>query len=149
MNLTKHFTLAEMVASQTAARLGIDNTPSPEIVENLRRTAALLEECRTILGNKPIIVSSGYRCPALNKAVGGVPGKSAHVTGQAADWICPGAGSVATICQRLVGTPGLVWDQIIREFDHAGNGWIHLAWSESPRMQVLTIDHNGTRVGLV
>ena len=146
MLLTPHFTLAELTASQTAARLGIDNTPSPEIIENLRRTAALLEECRTVLGNKPIVVSSGYRCPALNKAVGGVPG-GAHVTGQAADFVRPGL-YVATVCQRLVGTPGLRWDQIIREYDHAGAGWVHIAWSRTPRMQVLTIDHNGTREGL-
>lgn len=146
MLLTPNFTLAELVASQTAARLGIDNTPSPEIIENLRSTAALLEECRTVLGNKPLIVSSGYRCPELNKAVGGVPG-GAHVAGKAADFVRPGL-SVATVCQRLAGTPGLRFDQIIREFDQRGAGWVHIAWSATPRMQVLTIDHNGTREGL-
>lgn len=146
MLLTPHFTLAELVASQTAARLGIDNTPTPEIIDNLRVTAELLEECRTALGNKPLVVSSGYRCPELNKAVGGVPG-GAHTVGKAADFICPGL-SVATVCQRIFGTPGLRFDQLLREFDAGGNGWVHIAWSRTPRMQVLTIDHNGTREGL-
>lgn len=145
--LTPHFTLAELIASQTAARLGINNEPPPKIVENLRRTAELLEECRRVLGGKPILISSGYRSPALNAAVGGAF-SSAHLWGQAADFTCPGAGSVATVCQRLAGTPGLQFDQLIREFDQGGAGWVHIAWAATPRLQILTIDRNGTREGL-
>lgn len=146
--LSPNFWLSEFVRSQTAARRGIDNTPPPGVIANLRKTAALLEEVRAILG-APILISSGYRCPELNLAVGGTrrigkDGKeilSAHTSGQAADFSAPGAGSPRTIVQRLNGAPGLAFDQLILEFD----AWVHLAWSETNRQQVLTIDGNGAR----
>jgi uncharacterized protein YcbK (DUF882 family) len=81
-----------MGISQTAARMGIDNTPTPEILKNLRIMAAKLEEIRSLLG-VPVLVSSGYRCPALNKAVGGSKG-SAHLLGLAADITAPSFGTV-------------------------------------------------------
>lgn len=83
MKLTEHFTLEELVNSPTAKRLGIDNTPSKAITSNLMELSELLEKIRTIYG-KPIIVTSGYRCEKLNKAVGGAKG-SQHRLGQAAD----------------------------------------------------------------
>lgn len=81
--MTKHFTLKELTQSATAVRLGIDNTPSKEVISNLTELAQLLEKIRTIYG-KPMIVTSGYRCEKLNKAVGGAKG-SQHRLGQAAD----------------------------------------------------------------
>lgn len=83
MKLTEHFTLEELTNSPTAKRLNIDNTPSEKIEEELMETAQLLEKIRTVY-KKPIIVTSGYRCEKLNKAVGGAK-TSQHMKGQAAD----------------------------------------------------------------
>lgn len=151
MKLTENFDLSEMIVSQTASRQGIDNTPQPAIVANLRKTAALLEEVRSLLG-APILITSGYRCPALNVAVGGVVARnpdgterlSAHTAGQAADFHSPTFGSPKTIAIKLAGTPGLQFDQLIYEYD----SWVHIAWADSPRHQVLTIDGGGARWGL-
>ena len=68
--ISSHFDLSEFTTSQTAARRSIDNTPPPDVIERLKHTAQWLEGVRTLLG-VPIIISSGYRSPALNKAVGG------------------------------------------------------------------------------
>ena len=84
MNLSPHFTLEELIASATAQKEGIDNTPSQGEIENLTRVAEILEEVRELLGDKPIGVSSGYRCIKLNRAIGSND-NSAHVTGCAAD----------------------------------------------------------------
>lgn len=84
MNISKNFTLRELTKSETASRYGIDNKPNPEFTVNLQKL------CETVLQpirdeyKKPIVVSSGYRCPLLNKIVGGKPG-SCHVTGSAID----------------------------------------------------------------
>lgn len=142
MNLTDHITLEEMLASQTAARMGIDNTPSQQELKNLIETANLLEAVRSLLGNRPIIISSGYRCLQLNRAIGSGDG-SAHVQGKAADFTCPSFGNPYDICRAIVDS-GLVFDQLIFEF----NSWVHLAWDANNRNQVLTIDNNGTRFGL-
>jgi hypothetical protein len=132
--LTDHFTLAEMVASQTAARHGIDNTPPPAIIANLQRTAQMLERVRVVLGSKPILISSGYRSPTLNAAVGGVS-TSAHTQGLAADFICPGFGSPIEICRKLM-VSGLDFDQLIQE-----GTWVHIglaADGKRPRRELLT-----------
>lgn len=136
MHLSPHFTLAEMTATQ---HRGIDNTPPPEVVERLKYTAMQMEAVRLLLGC-PIIISSGYRCPALNKAVGGQP-NSQHLTGQAVDFIAPGYGSPMTIASRLKDS-GIKWDQLIVEFDR----WVHLSFiPNNPRGQLLRIDATGTR----
>lgn len=130
MNLAPHFTLAELVESQTATRKGIDNTPSPAIIAGLARVAAMLEQVRTLVGG-PITVSSGYRCPALNKAVGGAS-NSAHVLGLAADITAPGMSPQALA--KLIQRAGLAFDQLIYE-----GTWVHIGLSaSSPRRQVLT-----------
>lgn len=132
MNLTEHFTLAELTASETAARQGIDNTPSDVIIHNLTRTALLLEQVRTLLG-APVIISSGYRCPALNSAIGGAP-RSAHMLGLAADFIAPAFGTPLEVCQALSAN-GLQYDQLIHEFGR----WVHIGLREGePRRQDLT-----------
>lgn len=142
MNLTPHFTLDELTASQAAARLGLDNTPPAEMVAALKRTAQLLEEVRTLLG-KPVLVSSGYRSPAVNRAVGGAA-NSAHMLGCAADFSCPSFGSPLDICREIVRS-NIAFDQLIHEF----RAWVHIAWAPTPRNMVLTIDAAGTRSGLV
>lgn len=143
MRLSEHFSIEEMTASQNAARLGLDNAPAPDIVDQLRETAAMLEQVRALLGGKPIIVTSGYRSPAVNVAAGGVA-SSAHCFGRAADFICPSFGSPLQVC-KAIGQSDIRFDQLIHEF----GAWTHLAWSPGiPRRQVLTIDAAGTRFGL-
>lgn len=84
MQLTKNFTLEEMVRSNTAVSQGIDNIPEEEQVENLKKLCTrLLQPLRDIV-QMPFNINSGFRCPFLNKAVGGVP-TSQHTKGQAAD----------------------------------------------------------------
>lgn len=140
MNLTPHFTLEEMIATQ---QRGLDNTPPESVVDELGRTAELLEQVREILGQQ-IIVTSGYRSDAVNKAVGGVPG-SAHVWGGAADFLCPAFGTPLAVCRKLAATPGLAFDQLIHEW----GAWTHIGRSrDTLRRQVLTIDGAGTRFGL-
>lgn len=87
--LSKHFTLGEFIVSSTAERLGNDNMPTAEHLENLERTAAGMEKVRSILGDCAIVITSGYRNPVVNKAVGGVP-NSAHALGHAADFRAAG-----------------------------------------------------------
>lgn len=144
--LTEHFTLEEFTDSQTAARKGIPNVPpvgSPERA-NLQRTAETMEEVRTLLGDKPILVSSGYRSPAVNAAVGGSK-SSAHMSGLAVDFSCPGFGTPRQICKALEPhMRKLTIDQLIHEFD----SWVHLGLTGgAPRHQALTIDTKGTRHG--
>jgi hypothetical protein len=136
MNLSPHFTLDELVVTQ---HRGIDNDPPLEIVANLKRTALLLEAVRMRLG-VPVIVSSGYRCPELNKAVGGQP-TSQHMTGQAADFIAPAFGNPVTVASALHECRDVLYDQLIIEFGR----WVHISWSDNPRRQALTIDASGTR----
>lgn len=138
MNLSPHFTLAELTASQTAARKGLDNTPPPAVLANLKLTALGLEGVRMLLG-APISISSGYRSPAVNKAVGGAA-NSQHLTGQAVDFICPGFGKPEAVVRTIIAS-GMKFDQIIHEFD----SWVHLSFSDKPRMQALTIDRKGAR----
>lgn len=144
MNLSTHFTLAEFIAT---SHRGIDNTPSDAVLEELRKTAAMLEDVRAMLKN-PINISSGFRCSALNKAVGSKP-TSKHVTGQAVDFTCRGYGSPLDVCKAIEAS-GIMFDQLILEFYNpaTGTGWVHLGRSASPRRQVLTINSHGTFAGL-
>jgi hypothetical protein len=144
VRLSEHFMLSEFTASQTASRLGIDNTPPAPIIDALRKTAELLEKCRRTLGGKPIHISSGYRSPRLNREVGGAD-NSAHLYGQAADFTCPEFGDPRAVCEAISTSNSLIeYDQLILEY----GTWTHIAWSPRPRMMVLTIDRNGTRQGL-
>lgn len=132
MNLSPHFTLDELTISQAAARKGLDNTPTPQALENLKRLAATLEEVRALVG-KPLIVSSGYRSKDVNRAVGGSK-MSAHMSGLAADINCPGLSPVALA--HVIKSSGIAFDQLILEFD----SWVHIAIAEGePRRQLLTI----------
>ena len=135
MNLSPHFTLEEMVATQ---HRGISNDPPLDVVANLKATANGLEAVRVLLG-APIIISSGYRCPELNKAVGGQRNRQ-HLTGQAVDFICPGFGPPITVASRLSGA-GIGFDQLIVEYDR----WVHISFAPHPRGQLLRIDATGTR----
>jgi zinc D-Ala-D-Ala carboxypeptidase len=142
MRLSENFSLEELTASETAARKGIDNTPSEEVINNLKRLAAALQEVRALLNHRAILVSSGYRSPELNQAVGG-SATSDHCKGLAADFICPSYGTPNDIV-RAIAASGLSFKQVIREFDR----WVHLSIPEEgqePRKQALIIDREGTR----
>ena len=120
MRLSANFTLEEFTTSQEAARRGIENAPGEAALANLRRLANRLEAVRSVFGY-PIVISSGYRSPALNAAVGGAP-NSAHMTGCAADLIVPGYGTPIAVCQAILGA-GIPFDQLIHEFGR----WVHFA----------------------
>jgi hypothetical protein len=142
MRLSENFSLEELTASETAARRGIDNTPSEEVINNLKRLAAALQEVRALLNNRSILVSSGYRSPELNRAVGG-SATSDHCKGLAADFICPSYGTPNDVVRAISGS-NLSFKQVIREFDK----WVHLSIPEEgqePRKQALIIDREGTR----
>jgi zinc D-Ala-D-Ala carboxypeptidase len=144
--LTEHFTLEEFCDSQTAARQGIHNVPpaSSQERKNIQRTAEVMEDVRSILGHKPILISSGYRSPQVNAAVGGSK-TSAHMSGLAADFTCPGYGTPIAVCKKLhPHMKELGIDQLIHEYDT----WVHLGLTAgAPRHQALTIDSKGTRSG--
>ena len=141
MNLTDHFTLEELTHSQTAARLGLDNEPPPDVVDALTRTAHGLEMVRVLL-QAPILVSSGYRSPLVNRAVGGAA-NSQHILGEAADFTAPGFGPPEMIVRAIMrSTRPIPYDQLIVEYGR----WVHISFSREPRHQALVIDHSGTWV---
>jgi hypothetical protein len=134
MNLSKHFTLDEMLKSPTAQRLGIDNTPDAEQLENLRDLVEFILEPLRVHYGRPIIVTSGFRCPKLNKAVGG-SSTSQHAKGQAVD--------IRSVSDRrddnkeifdMIREMKLPFDQLIDEFDY---DWVHVSYSPRNRRQVL------------
>ncbi|MEN9626857.1 MAG: hypothetical protein RJA10_83 [Pseudomonadota bacterium] len=98
--LSTNFALAEFTESQTASRRGIDNVPDAVTQRHLKRLADTLEVVRTLLGNVPIRISSGYRSPALNKAVGGSK-NSAHMKGLAVDFTAPRLGTVLQTAKAI------------------------------------------------
>jgi len=143
MKLTDHFTLAELTHSQTADRLGLDNTPPPDIITRLVATAHGLEMIRTLV-QCPLIVSSGYRSPGVNAAVGGAKA-SQHMTGRAADITAPWFGPPKRLMDAIIKAK-LPFDQCILEFAGQGGGWVHVSWADKPRGQALVVDRDGTRV---
>ena len=135
MNLSPHFTLDELTHTDHRE---IDNTPTQDEISNLQQLANFLEEVKTVLGGKPIMISSGFRCKALNDAVGSKD-TSQHRAGFAADFRVPGMTPDEVV--RAVVASGIGYDQIIREFDR----WTHISISDKPRKQALIIDKSGTR----
>lgn len=128
--LTPHFLLAELCSSQVAARLRLDNRPGPVEVQNLHRVAETLEQVRALVG-RPVSISSGYRSPAVNRAVGGSR-NSAHTRGLAADITVPGM--TAKELAEKIRDSGIDFDQLIYE-----GTWVHVGLAEGkPRRQVLT-----------
>lgn len=144
IQLSPHFGLDEMTASQYAARRGIDNTPDAVAFANLRTTATGMEMVREALGNNPISISSAYRSPRVNKAIGGVA-TSQHCEGKAVDFKCPAFGTPRDIVAALKKTK-IKYDQLILEFWSGGQtGWVHISFSHNPRLQCLIIDKKGAR----
>lgn len=137
MKKIKYFRLSEFINSATAKRLGIDNIPSFEVVDNLNRLADYLDGIRVKLG-KPILVSSGYRCPMLNKAVGGVV-NSQHLKGLAADLVCADMESLEKVLRETGG-----FDQLIKEHRKGSKSfWFHVSVctrNDKPRNQIMNLE---------
>ena len=148
MQLSEHFTLDELTASETAARNGWDNTPNPDELANLKRLADFLEEVKQVLGGKPVMINSAYRSKPVNDAVGSKD-SSQHRIGCAADIKVPGM-NPDEVCKAIIESD-VQFDQIIREFwdKDKGGGWTHISVSNTkdtpPRRQALIIDKAGTR----
>jgi hypothetical protein len=139
MKLSEHFNLDEFTASQTAVRKEIDNTPPPAVTERLRMLAATLEQVRSLLGNNPIRISSGYRSLALNRAIGSGD-LSAHVLGYAVDFTCPKFGTPKEVANKIAESP-IKFDQLIYE-----GTWIHLSVDPRNRREVLTAHFKNGKV---
>ncbi len=127
------FWLSEFLQSDTASRLRLDNTPLPSELANIRNLLAPgMQSVRDCLG-QPVFVSSGYRSPEVNRAVGGAV-NSQHTQGQAADFKCPAFGMPSTIVQYLMRHSTQVrYDQLICE-----GTWVHISFAARPRGEVLT-----------
>ena len=137
--MTPHFTLAEL--THTDHRV-FDNTPNEQELANLKRLALFLEQVKTVLGGKPIMVNSAFRSKAVNDAVGSKD-TSQHRIGCAADIRVPSMTPDQVV--RAIIASDLGYDQIIREFDR----WTHVSIPNTPeakpRKQALIIDKAGTR----
>lgn len=138
-NLTEHFTLEELTRSATATKLGYLNIPEDEHLPNLIRLCTdLLEPIRAIIGG-PLHINSGYRCPRLNAAVGGVV-DSAHMDARAADFVVP-QWDLSAVWEKVAASD-LPFDQLIWEYNSLGSQWIHAAIAkegDEPRREVLKL----------
>ncbi len=133
MNITPHFQFEEFIASHKATELGIDNAMPDQYYPNLKRLAELLEQVRELLGHS-VHITSGYRCYALNVAVGGSK-NSQHMEGLAADIICPSFGDALAVCNAIAKSD-LLFDQVIYE-----RTWCHVSITNKglvPRHDILT-----------
>lgn len=140
MQLTEHFSLEELTHTDHRE---FDNTPNDAELANIKRLAEFLESLKTVLGGKPIMVNSAFRCKQVNDAVGSKD-TSQHRIGCAADIRVPGM-TPDQVVKSVIGST-LGYDQVIREFDR----WTHISIPNDPngkpRKQALIIDKQGTRV---
>ena len=138
--LTEHFTLEELTVTDHRE---LNNEPSEYEKANLMRLAEFLEQVKTVLGGKPIMVNSAFRSEAVNNACGS-KNTSQHRLGCAADLRVPGM-TPDEVVKTIIASE-LQYDQIIREFDR----WTHISVANSPndkpRLQKLIIDKAGTRL---
>lgn len=127
MHKHTYFELSEFIRSDTAKKKNIDNSPTFQIVANLEELVEkILDPLRAAYG-MPIRVSSGYRCPALNKAVGGVV-SSVHMLGWAADLQVGGSfNKFRDFVVEWFRKTGTKFDQLLLEKDKKGNQWIHVS----------------------
>jgi uncharacterized protein YcbK (DUF882 family) len=139
MNLSEHFTLEELTHTDHRE---FDNTPNETETSNLQRLALFLEEVKTVLEGRPIMVNSAFRSKQVNDAVGSKD-SSQHRMACAADIRVPGMTPDEVV--KAVIASGIGYDQVIREFDR----WTHISVPNTkdmtPRRQALIIDKSGTR----
>jgi zinc D-Ala-D-Ala carboxypeptidase len=142
MNLTANFTLEELTRSDAAARNGWDNIPNEAEIENLKRLAMLLQQVKTAVGGKAVMINSGFRSKQVNDSVGSKD-TSQHRIGCAADLRIPGM-TPRQVVEACIAA-NVPFDQIILEFD----SWTHISVPNTPdakpRGQKLIIDKAGTR----
>lgn len=144
--LSRSFSVREFTQSDAAERLHIDNEIPFEFWQNAVRTAEGLDAIKfNVLGGVPVFISSGYRCPALNAAVGGSP-TSDHMKCDAADFTAPAFGSPLAICRAIASNPIIMArvDQLIHEYGR----WVHVSFGARRRGQLLTIEKGRTMPGL-
>lgn len=149
MKLSPHFSLEELSISRKAKELGLDNTPTPELLPRLVLLAEMLERIRKTV-NAPIVVTSGYRSPPVNRAVGGVT-SSDHTQGHAADFVAPGFGTATEVARLLAPLVDVLSiGQIILE-GVRGKQWVHVSTHapEKAINRVLTITDAGVVAGIV
>ena len=137
--LTLHFSLEELT---TTDHRQFDNTPNTDELANLNRLAKFLEQVKTALGGKPVMINSAFRCKQVNDAVGSKD-TSQHRIGCAADIRVPGMTPDEVV--KAVMAAGLGYDQVIREFDRLTHISIPNNPEDKPRQQALIIDRSGTR----
>jgi uncharacterized protein YcbK (DUF882 family) len=139
MQLSAHFTLEELTHTDHRE---LDNTPNDIEINNLKRLAEFLEQVKTVLGDKPVMINSAFRSKAVNDAVGSKD-SSQHRVGCAADLRIPGMTPDEVV--KAIIASGIGYDQVIREFDR----WTHISVPNEPmgkpRKQALIIDKQGTR----
>ena len=136
-NLSKYFSLRELTFSKIAEDHGIDNTPTPDILETLKYTASQLDKVRELLG-KPVNISSGYRCLQVNRRLGSKD-TSQHLKGEAVDFKCELFGSPKKVFDKIRESD-IQFDQLILEF----NSWVHISFvKEGGRRECLIIDRFG------
>ncbi len=130
----KYFTIEEMIKSSTATAKRIDNTPNQTVIDSLTKLIeAVLDPLREWYG-KPIKVNSGYRCEALNKAIGGAK-SSQHMLGEAADITVGSKEENEKLFDYI--KDNLEFDQLINESDFS---WVHVSYREGRlRKQVLEL----------
>ena len=127
MQLSPHFTLEELTKSQTGTRLGIKNEPNKAQQDALKALCDNVLEPLRVHYNRPVVISSGFRGPALNKATGGAE-TSQHCKGEAADIEIPGVSNNELARYIAFNLPH---DQVIREFPKPGvpdSGWVHVSY---------------------
>ena len=140
MNLTDHFTLEELTHTDHRQ---FDNEPNEAELENIKRLAAFLEDVKTALGGRPIMVNSAFRSKQVNDAVGSKD-TSQHRIGCAADIRVPSVTPDEVV--KTIIAAGLPYDQVIREFDRWTQVSIPNTPTTAPRKQALIIDKQGTRL---
>ena len=133
MKLSENFTLDEATYSETAVRMGINNQPNEQQLENMVTVARNMEKVRDVLGGKGIRVNSWLRLPEVNVAVGGSK-VSSHMDGWAVDFTCAGFGDPYAVCKAIEAS-GIKFDQMIHEFGR----WTHISFAPQMRQQALTI----------
>ena len=129
MKLSKNLSLKEVTKSNTARRLGIDNTPDEQVIENLKAIAEnVFQPCRDHFGH-PIYVSSGYRSPRLNEAIRGSK-TSQHMAGKALDLDADVFGGISNADIFRYIKDNLEFDQLIWEFGDEDNpDWVHVSFN--------------------
>lgn len=144
LQLSQYFTKEDVTHSDTALRLQIDNSLPDNLIENVNFSCHQLSLARLHV-NLPFLVTSWYRCPDLNQAIGSRQ-TSDHIKGLAIDFKCPDLGTPLQVCKGLLqfaeDTPTFFWDQIIHEFGH----WCHVSFSaeDKRRKELWTYFPDGT-----